>query len=153
MAKNYVRLDKVGGQDHYESFVSAEKIVNGQWLDLGDMDLDLGIEVANVTKTVEGKEPDALACTVFINYGELNYEETEQALEIGKAGRALIKKKGQIVSFNAENAPGVVPGDDVTVGANGLGVKKAEAEDVVIGKVIREDYLNFIGDLVVVRLK
>ncbi|UDM72746.1 hypothetical protein [Vagococcus fluvialis] len=153
MAKNYLRLDKVGGQDHYESFVAEHKIVNGQWLNLGEMDLDLGIEMAKAKKAEEGKEPDTLACTVFINYGELNYDETAQELPVGKAGRALHHKKGNIVSFNVENAQGLVAGDLVTVGADGLGVKKATGDDHVVGQVIRLDYLAYVGDLVVVRIK
>lgn len=153
MAKNYVRLDKVGGQDHYESFVATAPIVNGQWLNLGAADLDKGREVVAATKAEAGKDADALATTVFINYGELNYDETAQELAIGKVGRALHKAKGQIVSFNVENATGLEAGDKVTVGADGLGVKKATASDVVIGEVIELDYLRYIGDLVVVRLK
>ncbi|MBO1087253.1 hypothetical protein [Enterococcus mundtii] len=151
MAKNYVRLDKIGGQDHYESIVAEAPIVNGQFVDLGANDLDYGIEVAKATKSVEGAKPDALTCTVFVDYGYLDYDETEQELKAGKIGRALHIKKGQIVSFNQENAASLKEGDPVTVGKDGKGVKKATQSDVVIGKVIRLDYLNYVGDLVVVR--
>lgn len=153
MAKNYLRLDKVGGQDHYESFVSDEAIENCQFVDLGTMDLEYGIEVSNVTKSVEGKRPDAVVTTVHLNYGHLDYDETEQFLEPGKIGRALHLAKGQILSFNVENATSLVEGDLVTTGTNGKGLKKAEADDEVIGQVIRLDYLNYVGDLVVVRIK
>lgn len=153
MAKNYLRLDKVGGQDHYESFIAETPIVNGQWLNIGDNDLDFGIEVTKAEKAKAGKVADTLACTVHIDYGELNYDETAQELAVGKVGRALHTAKGQIVSFNAENAKGLKSGDLVTVGEDGLGVKKASGADEVVGQVIRLDYLAYVGDLVVVRIK
>lgn len=153
MAKNYLRLDKVGGQDHYESFISDEEIVNCQFVDLGEMDLDYGIEASKVVKSTEGKLPDAVVTTVHIDYGILDYAETEQVLKPGKLGRALHLNKGQILSFNSENATGLVVGDAVTTGVGGKGIKKATGDDEVIGTVIRLDYMNYVGDLVVVRIK
>lgn len=153
MTKNYVRIDKFGGQDAIESFVSVNPVANGQWLNLGESDLDLGIEVVRATDAKEGKQPDGLAHTVHIDYGELNYDDTKQVLAAGKIGRVLHHKKGNIFSFNVENAEGLKAGDNVAVGVGGMGIKKAAEGDFVVGQVIRLDYLAYVGDLVVVRIK
>lgn len=152
MAKNYVRLDRVHAQDYYDNFVAKTPVVNGQFLNLGISSEDHGIDTFEAVPTPEGTKPDVLATTVFIDYGELNFEITDQVLEVGKVGRGLVPHEGQIVSFNVENAQGVAPGDLVEVGENGLGVRKHDTGEA-IGIVIREDYLANIGDLVVVKFK
>ena len=70
-------------------------------------------------------------------------------------GRAYIIEAGNTISFSEDLvAVGVAVGDDVAVGANGLGLIKADGvDDVVIGKVIGEDYLANIGELKIVRFK
>lgn len=153
MAKNYLRLDRVGGQDHYESFVSDEITVNGQLVNVGKADLDYGIDIVEITSAEEGKRPDAVVTNVYIDYGYLDYDESEQELKPGKPGRALRLSEGQILSWNVENATGLAAGDLVTTGVGGKGLKKATALDEVIGVVTRLDYLAYVGDLVVVRIE
>lgn len=153
MSKTYIRLDKINHADPLESAVAKEVLKNGQFVDLGVALDDAEGEAVEATKAKEGKRPDAVMASVFIDYGELNWDITEQELDAGKAGRAVLLKKGHIYSLNAEIAKGVKKGDNVTVGKDGLGLKKATESDEIIGTVIREDYLNFIGDLVVIRIK
>lgn len=153
MTKTYIRLDKIGHSDHIESAVSKEVLKNAQFVDLGVALDDAEGEAVEATKAKEGKAADAIMASVFVDYGDLNFDIMEQEIKPGKPGRAIHLHTGHIYSVNKEIAPGVKKGDNVTVGADGLGFKKASESDVVIGQVIREDYLAFIGDLVVIRIK
>lgn len=153
MAKNYLRLDKIPATAHIESVVSdSEELVAGQFVDLGAvLNVAEGEEV-NYTKAIAGKTFDALVAPVFLDsdadaFGDL----LEKTVGIGKPARAFILQKGDVVSFNAENAAGVVAGDDVKVGTNGLGVAKAELEETVIGKCIAVEFEPGVGDLAVIR--
>lgn len=151
MVKAYIRLDKVGASDHYETVTSLEALQNGQFVDLGAAIEDGEGEAVAITKTATGKAPDAILTSVFVDKGYPDFDITKQEVKPGKAARALVIKKGQMVSLNKEICGEAKKGDDVAVAVNGLGLKKAELEEIVIGKVIREDYLEFIGDLLVVR--
>lgn len=153
MAKNYLRLDKIPATAHIESVVSdSEKLVAGQFVDLGAvLNVAEGEEV-NYTKAIAGKTFDALVAPVFLDsdadaFGDL----LEKTVGIGKPARAFILQKGDMVSFNAENAAGVAAGDNVKVGANGLGVAKAAEGDTVIGKCIAVEFEPGVGDLAVIR--
>lgn len=153
MVKNYVRLDKVGASAHYESFSAETAIVNGQFLNLGKENDKIGSEVVVATKAKEAKAPEAIACTVFPDYGYPDFDETQQELKVGKVGRALILEAGQMIALNTENAKGVNVGDSVTPAADGKGVKKAENTNVEIGTCVRKDHINYVGDVVVIRIK
>ena len=153
MAKNYLRLDKIPATAHIESVVSdSEELVAGQFVDLGAvLNVAEGEEV-NYTKAIAGKTFDALVAPVFLDsdadaFGDL----LEKTVGIGKPARAFILQKGDVVSFNAENATGVEAGDDVKVGTNGLGVAKAAEGDTVIGKCIAVEFEPGVGDLAVIR--
>lgn len=153
MAKNYLRLDKIPATGHIESIVSdSEKLVAGQFVELGAvLNVAEGEEVS-YTKATEGGAFDALVAPVFLD-SELDPmgEVLEKTIAIGKPARAFILQKGDVVSFNAENATGVKAGDDVKVGANGLGVAKATEPDTVIGKCIAVEFEPGVGDLAVIR--
>ena len=151
--KNYLRLDKVAATDHYESVKADEVLVNGQFVELGEADLTDGIEVMNIVKTEEGKAAEAVIAQAHLDYGYLDFDYAKASVAPGKIARALVLHKGQMLSFNAENATGIAAGDDVAVAADGMGIKKAADGEVVIGKCIRLDYLANIGDLVVIRVK
>lgn len=155
MEKAYIRLDKIGADARLESAVAKAALRNGQFVDLGKALDEAEGEAVEAEKAKAGKRPEAVMATVFIDYGELDFDITKRELKAGKAGRAVILEAGQILSFNKEIATGELKaGDDVTVGEDGLGIKKADGHsDAVIGKVIRLDYLNFIGDLVTIRVK
>lgn len=153
MAKNYLRLDKIPATGHIESVVSdSEELVAGQFVELGAvLNVAEGEEVS-FTKATEGGAFDALVAPVFLD-GELDPmgEVLEKTIAIGKPARAFILQKGDMVSFNAENAAEVKAGDNVKVGANGLGVAKAAEGDTVIGKCIAVEFEPGVGDLAVIR--
>ena len=153
MTKTYIRLDKIEHSAAIETAVSKEVLKNAQFVNLGVALDDAEGEAVEATKAKEGKEATAVMASVFIDYGDLNFDIMDQEIAPGKGGRAIHLKGGQILSVNKEIAPGIKKGDNVAVGVDGLGFKKATESDVVIGQVIREDYLAFIGDLIVVRIK
>lgn len=156
--KAYIRLDKVGASDSYESVIAEAPLFNGQFINLGVVDDTLGYDLAKATNATEGAKPDAVVCSVLIDYGNTDYEITEDFIPAGKAARALVLRAGQAISILKEQAPDVAVGDAVTVGAEGFGVKKATAAgedgaEVVLGTAIRADYLNYVGDLITIRIK
>lgn len=147
----FIRLDKIKASAHIETIVHKADLKNGQFVELGASSEGLGGEAVDITLTEEGKRPEAIVTTVHLDYGHPDYDETKQVTLAGKAGRAHIIEKGDMISFLVDMAEGVEAGADVAVGANGLGIKVAEEADEVIGKAIRQDYMANIGDLVVVR--
>lgn len=149
----FIRLDKIKNDAHIETIVHEEALANGQFVELGVSEEDLGGEAVAIVKTAEGKRPEAIVTTVHLGYGHPDFDELEAVTKAGKAGRAHIIERGDMIAFLEEMAGGALVGNDVTVGANGLGVKPATEEDEVIGKVIRQDYMANIGELVVVRFK
>lgn len=150
----FIRLDKIKNSAHIETIVHEQDLKNGQFVELGASDEALGGEAVSIVKTEEGTRPEAIVTTVHLGYGHPDFDEVEAVTKAGKAGRAHIIEHGDMISFLADLVTGVVEdGDDVAVGANGLGIKKAEEGNEVIGKIIRQDYMANVGDLVVVRLK
>lgn len=150
----FIRLDKIKSSAHIETIVHSEDLKNGQFVELGAADEALGGEAVLIEKTEAGERPEAIVTTVHLDYGHPDFEETEQVTKAGKAGRAHIIEHGDMISFLTDLVEGQVDnGDEVAVAADGLGIKKAEEEDEVIGKVIRQDYMANVGDLVVVRFK
>lgn len=153
MVKSYVRLDKIGSDARLESGVAKEALKSGQFVMLGAAIDEAEGEAVEVTKAKVNTIPDAVMAPVFVDYGEFNFDITEQELKAGKAGRAVVLSKGQIISFLEDGKKGTKKGDKVAVAADGLGVAKTETDEHAIGTVIRKDYLANIGDLVVVRIK
>lgn len=150
----FIRLDKIKDSAHIETIVHTKDLKNGQFVELGISDETLGGEAVLIEETEEGKRPEAIVTTVHIGYGHPDFDVLEAVTKAGKAGRAHIIEHGDIISFLDDMVAGeVVEGDEVTVGAGGLGIKKADVDDEVIGKVIRKDYMANVGDLVVVRFK
>lgn len=151
MAKNYIRLDKVNASAYLDSVISTtESLLAGQFVTLGAL-VDGEPELTTYTKTVAGKESSVFLAPVIIDQGYPDFDPADQTTKAGKAVRAIHIDKGMIISINVENAVGVIAGDDVAVGTNGLGFKKAVTDDFVIGKAIAIDTLDNIGDLLVVR--
>lgn len=150
---HFIRLDKIKATAHIETVVHTEELKNGQFVELGVSHEDLGGEAVAIEKTEVGKAPEAIVTTVHLDYGNTDYNPLELVTKAGKAGRAHIIEKGNMISFLKEMAVGVAVGNDVTVGTGGFGIKVAEDGEEVIGKVIREDYMANVGDLLVVRFK
>ena len=141
----YTRPDKIKATAHIETIVHTADLKNGQFVNLGVIDETLGGEAVSVTLTPTTTKPDAILMTEHLNYGYPDYDIAKQVTKAGKMGRAYIIEAGNTISFSE---------DLVAVGANGLGLIKADGvDDVVIGKVIGEDYLANIGELKIVRFK
>lgn len=149
MAKNYLRIDKFPATGHIESVISKDtELVAGQFVDAGVVQVASEGEVIDVTLTKAGGELDLLVAPVF----EGEDDKLTAVTPVGKPVRAYHIQKGDIVSFNRENAKDVKIGDKVAIGANGLGVKAAAPDGAdAIGEVISIDYMNVVGELVVVR--
>lgn len=151
----YTRPDKIKATAHIETIVHTADLKNGQFVNLGVIDEKLGGEAVSVTLTPTTTKPDAILMTEHLNYGYPDYDIAKQVTKAGKMGRAYIIEAGNTISFSEDLvAVDVAVGDDVAVGVNGLGLIKADGvDDVVIGKVIGEDYLANIGELKIVRFK
>lgn len=152
--KNFVRLDKVSNATHYETVISNDTpLINGTLVNLGAV-IDGHREAVDFELAEEGKDFEALIATEYLGYGALNFDVLTQETPAGKPARAVILEKGAIISINQELAQGLNKGDEVAVGANGVGFRKADVDggDVVVGKVIDTEYLTNVGDLVAIRI-
>lgn len=150
----FIRLDKIKSSAHIETIVHNKDLKNGQFVELGASAEELGGEAVNIELTGEGTRPEAIVTTVHLSYGHPDFDIVDAVTKAGKAGRAHIIEHGDMIAFLTDLVAGSpAEGDDVAVGANGLGIKLAEEGEEVIGKVIRQDYMANVGDLVVVRFK
>lgn len=150
----YVKPRKFDAKGHIESVIHEADLKNGQWLVLGAIDEDNGDELVEVTLAEAGGEAEALLITSHIDYGYADYNIAEQVTKAGKAGRAFLHGKGNHFSFSEDLVAGaIVAGDDVAVGAGGLGIKKADEGEVVIGKAIGTEFDLNLGELTIVRIK
>lgn len=149
--KNFLRLDKLNADAYLESVVSeSEELLAGQFVKLGTL-VDGDRELTKITKAEAGSDADVIVAPVVIDYGYPGFDPADQSVKAGKAARAVHIEKGMIFSINKEAVVGAVVGDSVAVGANGLGFKKADTGEAVIGTVIGEEYYSNVGDLVVIR--
>lgn len=149
---NYLRLDKVNANDYIESVVSTTPLVNGQFVKLKKLDMEKGQEVVVVEKAEAGKAPHAVMATEFIDYGaDLQYDITKKELPVGKVGRAYHLVNGQRFAFLKDQVEGnasLQEGDRVTVGTNGLGIKKANGStDVEIGLFTKKEVQPNVGEV------
>lgn len=150
----YVRLDKVKNYAHIESVVHTADLKNGQFVELGILDEALGGEAVGIAVATEGKKPEAIIVSEFIDYGYPDFDYAKQVTKAGKLARAYVLEAGNTMSFSTDLVEaGLVAGDLVTVDADGLGIRKVVASEEVAGKVIGLDYLANVGDLTVVRFK
>ena len=151
MAKNYIRLDKMNATAYLESVANESfDLQAGQFVELGAL-VEGDSELTQVTKAVVGSAGNVIVAPVVIDYGLPDFDPTDQTVKAGKAARAIHIEKGMVISINIELANGVQVGDDVTVGVDGLGFKKAGVDDAKIGKVIAIDTMRNVGDLAVIR--
>lgn len=149
--KNWIRYDKINKHGHVDSVVHTEDMLRMQWVLLGDvLDTAQGEEVS-VVLAEEGGKADAYVGHIGINYGYLDYDEAYVVAEAGLPTRAIHPTKGDIISINIELANGAVKGDELAIGPNGLGVKKATEGEVVIGRAIDVNFKEFVGELLVIR--
>lgn len=150
--KNYLRLDKIPATEHNESVVhETEALLAGHWVNLGVVLDPRDREVVGAEIATEGGTYDALVAPTYRDKGYADFDILFESVPAGEPARALVLQKGDVVSFNAEQAAGVAQGDDVEIGADGFGIQKAETGEV-IGKCIQIEYEPEVGDLVVIRI-
>lgn len=151
--KNFVRLDKVPVTAHYESIVSdTDAVLAGQFVKLLDVVEGSQGEEVKFEKAEAAGEFDAIAVPVYVDRGFTDFNILYESIEAGRPARALHLQKGDIISINAELAPGVAKGDNVEVGANGLGFQKATGENIVGRCIDDSNFLQEVGKLVVIRI-
>lgn len=149
--KNFLRIDKVKQFGHIETLLAEDELLNGHFAVLGSVvNTEEGEEV-EYTLADEGGEFDVLVAPVYVLQGRTDDDILTDSVPAGKPARGLVIEKGDVVSINAELAPGVAKGDEVAVGAGGLGFKVADVDDVVIGMAIDLNWLDNVGDLAVIR--
>lgn len=150
--KNYLRLDKIPRTEHSESAVhETEALLAGHWVELGAVIDDRNREMVEAIIAQAGGKADALIAPVYLDKGFTDFDILYESVPAGIPARAQIVQKGDIISFNVEQAEGVAEGDLVEIGANGFGVRKNDTGEV-IGKCIQIDYEPEVGDLVVIRI-
>ncbi|MBS4462307.1 hypothetical protein JXA27_07010 [Aerococcaceae bacterium zg-B36] len=150
--KNFVRLDKVSKEAHYETVVSkSDELIAGQLINLGKVVKVSEGEAVDFEKATADKGFDAIVVPVYLDKGYIDFNILTQSVPAGKVTRALIPEKGAIISINKELCGEFKAGDNVTTNANGLGFKKVTAAETVVGKCIAVETLAGVGELYVIR--
>ena len=150
---NFLRLDKVKQLGHYESVLVAaeDELLAGHFLKLGTVVNTAEGEEVNYTKAEANGDFDVIVAPVYLEGEELTEGLLTKSTKGGKPVRGYHVEKGDIISFNEGLAAGLAKGDFVAVGADGLGLQEALDEATSIGQVIDVNWLEFVGNLVVVR--
>lgn len=151
--KNYLRLDKIPRTEHSESAVHGEDtLLAGQFINLGVVLDTADRELVEAIKAEAGGDFDALIAPVYIDKGYSDFDIQYESVPAGTPARALVLQKGDIISINVELAEGVKKGDDVAIGADGLGFAAVAGEEVPVGKCIDIEFEPNVGDLAVIRI-
>lgn len=144
----YVRLDKVGANAHIESIVANEDLVNGQFLALGELQVDG--EAREVAPSGDQAEELVFHASVPLMY-EDRTNELDFVLKAGKVGRSYVLVQGDIVSISLDGVVGeAVKGATVAPHADGFEV--VETATGLHGKVIAIDNDLYAGKLAVIRI-
>lgn len=150
--KNFLRLDKVKQLGHYESAVLADaELLAGQFVTLGKVLKTAEGEEVEVKKATGIEDADALVAPVYVDRGFNGWNITTDSIPAGKPARAYVFEKGDMVSINEELASGLNVDDFVAPGAEGLGFAVAGSREEALGQVIDKNYLEGVGNLVVIR--
>lgn len=140
----YVRLDKIKATAHIESIVCDTELVNGQFLALGERQLDG--EATKVTASGDVAEQLVLHASVPLVYGERE-NELDFKLKAGKVGRGFVLETGDVISIPKKS---LVKGDVVVPSANGFVKGTAEG---LHGKVILIENDAIVGQVAVIRVQ
>jgi len=150
--KNYLRLDKIPRTEHSESVVhEAEALLAGHWVTLGTVIDATDRELVSAELATTADTMDALVAPVYLDRGYADFDLQYESTPAGEPVRAFIVQKGDIISFNIEQAENIKVGDEVGIGDGGFGLKVATGAEV-IGKCIQIDYQPNVGELVVIRI-
>jgi hypothetical protein len=148
----YVRLDKVGADQHIESIVATTDLVNGQFLALGALQADG--EAREVTASGDQAEELVFHASVPLTYEERT-NELDFVLKAGKVGRGYVLRQGNIVSVSiADGITGVaVKGALVNPSATGFDVVDGtDVAGALHGEIIAIETDMYAGNLAVIRI-
>ena len=137
---SYVFLDKIPATEHIESVVANEDLANGQWLKLGVLGDD--VESRAVTKAVADAP---------VSYGDPHFDLATYKVKKGTTGRAFHLGKGDVISVTADLVTGAKVGDELTIGDNGLGFKKADSKGIAM--LIGKETKQLAGDVYVIAIR
>lgn len=150
--KNFLRLDKVKQLGHYESAVLADgELLSGQFVTLGKVLKTAEGEEVEVTKATSTENADAIIANVYTDNGFADWNIINDSVPAGRPARAYIFEKGDMISINEELASGLSVDDFVKPGADGLGFEAGVGREDSVGQVIDTNYLDGVGQLVVIR--
>ncbi|MCC4466850.1 hypothetical protein [Limosilactobacillus reuteri] len=146
----YVFLDKIPATAHIESVTADKDLANGQWLSLGLLNSDGESRVATVAKNET--EAEVFLADEPLSYGDPHFDLASYKVKAGQTGRAYHLIKGDVVSVTTDLVTGAKVGDNLTVGDNGLGFKKA-TEGKGIAMLIGKETKELVGGVYVIAIR
>lgn len=148
----YIKLDKIKATAHLESVVATEDLVNGTFLELGELQADGEARLA--TPSGDTTKELVLHASNGLVYGDRE-NEFDFILKAGKEGRSYVPETGNVVSFSSDLVgEGVVKNSVVVPAADGKGVALHDGVAALTGlhgKVIAIDFDANAGAMTVVR--
>ncbi|MEX3625194.1 hypothetical protein [Viridibacillus arvi] len=145
MAK-YVRLDKIKATAHIESIVATTDLLNGQFVELGDLQPDG--EARKATPSGDVTKQLVFHASNGLVYGDQE-NELDFVLKAGKTGRGYVLETGNIISIDDAT---LAVKDIVKPDAQGF-VKADEAPtEGLRGQVIAVEMDAIAGRLAVIRV-
>jgi hypothetical protein len=147
----YVRLDKVKGSAHLESFVANTDLTNGGFIALGELQADgearLGTPSGDVSKEL------VFHASVPLTYEERT-NELDFVLKAGKVGRGYVIEAGDIVSVSLDGIVSGTPakGAKVAPHADGFSIPATAPTEGLRGEIIAIENDLYAGQLAVIRL-
>lgn len=148
MAK--VFLDKIKSTAHIESVVATDELTNGQFLTLGVLNADGESRVA--TKATKEEDAEVFLADAPISYGDPHFDLATYKVKPGNTARAYHLEKGDVLSVTTDLVSGAKVGDNLTIGDNGLGFKKAD-NGKGIAMLIGQEAHGIDGDVFVIAIR
>lgn len=146
---SYVFLDKIPATEHIESVVANEDLAMGQWLKLGVLGEDG--ESRAVTAAATADDAEVFLADAPVSYGDPHFDLSTYKVKKGETGRAFHLGKGDVISVTADLVAGAKVGDELTIGDNGLGFKKADSKGIAM--LIGKETKQLAGDVYVIAIR
>ena len=86
-----------------------------------------------------------------LSYGDPHFDLGKYVVKAGQTGRAFHLEKGDVISGTTDLVAGAKVGDNLTVGDQGLGFKKAD--DKGIAMLIGQETHGIDGDVYVIAIR
>ena len=144
-----VFLDKIKATAHIESVVAKDELGAGQFGKLGVLGEDGESRVA--TKATDEASAEVFVAPEFISYGDPSFKLAEAKVKPGNTARAYHLEKGDVISVTTDLVSGAKVGDNLTVGDNGLGFKKA-TDGNGVAMLIGQEAHGIDGDVYVIAI-